>query len=177
MLTWEARPNLKKCLTQWRKKTPGTSQVFEVTENANPDTFRPETEISGSEPINNDMGLLVNDSTAFGGYLSGDGIGMGGTFDRIPEFPGGDVTKYVERNLRYPATAIRQKIHGIVIVSFLINKTGHVTNVKVERGVNPIIDDEAVKTIQNMPPWRPGMRHGKPVNFLFILPVNFVPVS
>jgi protein TonB len=127
--------------------------------------------------MNNDMGLLVNDSTAFGGFLPGDGSGSGGIFDRIPEFPGGNATQYVERNLRYPALAIKQKIHGIVIVSFVISKTGQVTNVKVERGVNPIIDEEAVKTIQNMPPWKPGMMHGKPINFLFRMPINFVPLS
>jgi protein TonB len=65
----------------------------------------------------------------------------------------------------------------VVLVSFIINKTGHVVEVKVERGINPIIDAEAVKTIKSMPPWKPGLRHGKPVNFLLTMPINFMPLS
>ena len=154
-----------------------TGQNFVVTENASPDIFVPPIDMPDYlSESDNTGGLLVDDSTAFGGY-PGMGMGSGGMFDRIPEFPDGDATKYVEKNLRYPPLAIKQKIHGIVIVSFVINKTGHVTNVKVERGVNPIIDQEAVKTIQSMPPWKPGMMNGKPINFLFRMPINFVPLS
>ncbi len=94
-----------------------------------PDTFKPEPEVTQAETESLGSGL-INDSTAFGGILSGNGEGAGGVFDRIPEFPGGDATKYVERNLRYPVLAIRQNIHGIVIVSFVINKTGQVVDVK-----------------------------------------------
>jgi protein TonB len=72
---------------------------------------------------------------------------------------------------------MKQKIHGIVIISFIINKTGHVVDVKVERGINPIIDEAAVRTIKGMPPWKPGMMNGKPINFLFRMPINFVPLS
>jgi len=153
-------------------------QSFKVTENPTNKELKPLDElITNEETGENDMGLLLNDSTAFGGFLQGEGLGSGGLFDRLPEFPGGDVTKYVEHNLRYPAVAIKQKIHGSVIVTFVISKTGHVKDVKVERGVNPIIDDEAVKTIRNMPPWRPGMMHGKPINFLFRMSINFVPMG
>ena len=67
----------------------GSSINFKVTENAHPDTFKPEPEISASETVTDDLGLLVNDSTAFGGFLSGEGIGSGGIFDRIPEFMNG----------------------------------------------------------------------------------------
>lgn len=159
-----------------KKATP--VQSFRVTENPSDiQNVRPLNElITNEETGDDDMGLLLNDSTAFGGFLSGEGFGGGGMYT-LPVFPDGDATKYVERNLRYPAMAIKQKIHGTVIVTFIISKTGHVTDVKVERGVNPVIDDEAVKTIRNMPPWRPGMMHGKPVNFLFRMPINFVPLS
>ncbi|HEX2395621.1 MAG TPA: TonB family protein [Bacteroidales bacterium] len=152
-------------------------QSFRVTENPADENVKPLDELIANDVNEDDLGVMVNDSTAFGGYLTGDGFGVGGMFDRIPEFPGGDVAKYVERNLRYPPMAIKQKIHGTVIVSFIISKTGHVTEVKVERGVNPIIDEEAVKTIRNMPPWKPALMHGKPINFLFRMPINFVPLS
>jgi protein TonB len=152
-------------------------QGFVVSANPVKEDIKPLDElITNDDEGEENSGMLVNDSTAFGGF-PGDGLGMGSMFDRIPEFPGGDATKYVERNLRYPAIAIKQKIHGTVIVTFVISKTGHVTDVKVERGVNPIIDEEAVKTIRNMPPWKPGMMHGKPINFLFRMPINFIPMS
>lgn len=162
---------------EMKKATP--VQSFRVTENRSTVELKPLDElISNEETVEDDLGLMVNDSTALGGgFLPGDGFGAGGIFDRLPEFPGGDVTEYVEQNLRYPPMAIKQKIHGTVIVNFVISKTGHVTNVKIERGVNPIIDEEALKTIRNMPPWKPGMMHGKPINFLFRMPINFIPVS
>jgi protein TonB len=157
-----------------RPKTPSVT-AFVVTDNADPDTFKPIQD--AVEPENDGLGL-INDSTAYGGLVSGNGEGFGsGSFDRLPEFSEGNPTRYVEANLRYPATAIKQKIYGIVLVSFIVNKSGHVTDVKVERGINPIIDAEAVKTIKSMPAWRPGMRHGKPVNFLLTIRVNFVPLS
>jgi protein TonB len=159
------------------KESSDTRHSFIVTDRANSDTFQPDMDMVEFNDQVADAGLLVNDSTAFGGFLPGDGTGPGGVFDRIPEFPGGDATKFVERNLRYPTIALKQKIHGVVIISFVISKTGHVTNVKVEKGLNPIIDAEAVKTIKSMPPWKPGMMHGKPINFMFRMPINFVPLS
>lgn len=168
-------PSEKKAdVPQLKKANP--IQSFRITENPVEEEIKPLEDLVSNKESEADMGLMINDSTAFGGFV-GDGMGAGGTFDRIPEFPGGDATKYVERTLRYPPLAIKQKIHGTVIVSFVISKTGHVTDVKVERGVNPIIDEEAVKTIRNMPPWKPGMRHGKPINFLFRMPINFMPLG
>lgn len=150
---------------------------FIVSEEAISDTFTAVDEKPDVADEDLDAGYLVNDSTAFGGFLSGLGHGQGGRFDRIPEFTGGNPTKYVEMNLRYPAVAMKQKIHGTVIISFIINKTGHVTDVKVEKGINPILDAEAVKTIKNMPAWKPAMINGKPVNFILLMPIYFVPVG
>jgi protein TonB len=162
------------------QKPSVSQQSFVVTEKVTSEEKLPPEVEEDNENSSEEMGgLLVDDTTAFGGMI-GNGLGMGagtGVFDRIPEFPGGDATKYVEQNLRYPALAIKQKIHGIVIVSFVINKTGHVTNVKVEKSVNPIIDQEAIKTIQSMPVWKPGMMNGKPINFMFRMPINFMPLS
>lgn len=154
------------------------STGFVVTEDARTDTSLPIEE----EPVAQagETTGMINDSTAFGGFLLGEGNGTGANgspFERIPVFPGGNVTRYVEANLRYPAQAMRQKIHGVVIISFVVSKTGHVVDVKVERGVNPIIDEAAVRTIKNMPPWKPGMMHGRPINFMFRMPINFVPLS
>jgi protein TonB len=160
-------------------KPSQSEKNFVITDKPVEQFIPPPEEPKDANLENDPGGLFVDDSTAFGGFLPGDGSGIGGSgaFDRIPEFPGGNATLYVEKNLKYPPLAIKQKIHGIVIVSFVINKSGKVTNVKVEKGVNPIIDQEAIKTIQNMPVWKPGMMHGKPINFLFRMPINFMPVG
>ena len=77
----------------------------------------------------------------------------------------------------YPLKAIKQKINGVVILSFDVNKQGEVDNIQVERGVNPMLDSEAIKAVSNMPRWKPGIRHGRPVVVKFVIPVRFMPIS
>jgi periplasmic protein TonB len=153
---------------------------FVVKEDAKPDSFiplaedqpEPETGTGAGEPA---------DSAVFGGYLlgGGEGSGMGSGLDKFPEFPGGPdgVRRYIELTVKYPAMAIKKKINGVVIVSFHVNKSGGVDNIIVERGVNPLLDQEAMKAVSNMPRWKPGMRHGKPVIVKFVIPVRFMPLS
>jgi periplasmic protein TonB len=151
---------------------------FTISENVTSDTLITYDEEIDLPEIGSGSGLS-DDSTVFGGYLFGDGqgTGFGRGVDRIPEFPLGNATRYVEMNLKYPAQAIKQNINGVVIVSFMISKTGEVVDVTVQQSVDPIIDKEAVKTIQGMPRWKPAMRHGKPVNFRYLIRVNFMPIS
>lgn len=154
--------------------------AFTVTEEPLHDTFIP---LTADEPlVRSGQGSGDEaDSAVFGGYLLGDGqgSGMGGGLDKFPEFPGGPdgVKRYIELTVKYPAMAIKKKINGVVIVSFHVNKTGSVDNIQVERGVNPMLDQEATKAVSNMPRWKPGMRHGKPVIVKFVIPVRFMPVS
>ncbi len=153
-------------------------QSFTVTENPVKEPFKPLEEEPLNDPNKSGSGLgMVNDSTVYGGMIGGDGEGLGAAVDHIPVFLGGDPREYVERNLRYPVAAMKKKISGVVIVSFIVTKTGHVSDVRVVRSVNPIIDNEAVKTIQSMPLWKPALRHGRPVNFIFTMRVNFIPMS
>jgi periplasmic protein TonB len=163
------------------RQEPDKLQNFKVVENAANDTFKPvQEEIAAVEDPGTGLGLS-NDSTVFGGFLlgNGDGMGSGSDLDRFPLFPGGleAVRRFIELNVKYPPQAIKQKIHGVVLVSFDVNKQGDVDNIKVERSINPMIDAEAIKAIQTMPRWKPGMRHGKPVIVKFIIPVNFMPLS
>jgi periplasmic protein TonB len=155
-----------------------TSADFTVVDHAVTDTFIIAEAESDTKETEEDIGL-GEDSAMYGGYLhgTGEGNGLGSRIDRMPEFPMGNPARYVEINLRYPAQAIKQKIHGIVIVSFVINKNGDVVNVQIEKGVNPIIDAEALKTIQGMPRWKPGILHGRPINIQFRMPINFMPLS
>jgi protein TonB len=151
---------------------------FVVTENPVNDT--PPTLDSEPDPAatGTDMNL-EGDSAYYGGFIigNGQGGGVGGNIDQMPQFSWGNPTRYVEMNLQYPAQAMKKKIHGVVIISFVINKNGEVVNVRVERSVDPVIDEAAVRTIQGMPRWIPGMVHGRPVNIQFRIPINFVPLS
>ena len=93
----------------------------------------------------------------------------------LPEFPGGEkaMLKWLGSNVKYPALAAENNIQGRVMVSFVVERDGSVSNVKVDRGVDPSLDKEAVRLVQSMPKWKPGMYNGKPVRCRFRLPVTF----
>lgn len=94
---------------------------------------------------------------------------------QMPEYPGGIVEfmKWLQRTLRYPPTAQQQGIQGSVIVSFIVNVDGTITEQKVVRGVNEELDAEALRVISNMPKWKPGLDKGKPCRTLFAIPIVF----
>lgn len=95
--------------------------------------------------------------------------------ERLPEFPGGMVEfmKWLTKNLRYPVLAQQQKIQGKVLVAFIINKDGTITNQKVVTSVSPELDREALRVIRMMPKWKPGEDRGKPCRTYFCIPVVF----
>ena len=94
---------------------------------------------------------------------------------QMPEYPGGIVEfmKWLQRTLRYPPTAQQQGIQGRVMVSFIVNVDGTITEQKVVRGVNEELDAEALRVISNMPKWKPGLDKGKPCRTLFAIPIVF----
>ncbi|MEE2953732.1 MAG: energy transducer TonB [Bacteroidota bacterium] len=95
--------------------------------------------------------------------------------EQMPIFPGGDLglMKYIQRNVRYPAIAKEYNITGKVYVSFIVDKQGSVTNVKVVRGVDKNLDAEAVRVVKSLPKYKPGKQRGKPVRVMFTIPINF----
>lgn len=94
---------------------------------------------------------------------------------QMPEYPGGIVEfmKWLQRTLRYPPTAQQQGIQGSVMVSFIVNVDGTITEQKVVRGINEELDAEALRVISNMPKWKPGLDKGKPCRTLFAIPIVF----
>lgn len=96
--------------------------------------------------------------------------------EQLPEFPGGMVEfmKWITRNLRYPATAQQRKIQGRVLVAFIIGKDGTVSELKVAKSADPLLDAEAMRVMRMMPKWKPGQNKGKPCMTYFCIPVNFV---
>ncbi|GAB4448837.1 MAG: energy transducer TonB [Bacteroidales bacterium] len=92
-----------------------------------------------------------------------------------PEFPGGEAAmfQWIAKTVKYPEIAKENGVQGKVFIQFVIGKDGKVTNVQVIRGVDPSLDKEAIRVIQNMPAWKPGKQRGKPVKVSFQLPINF----
>tara|TARA_B100001057_G_scaffold143023_1_gene142711 strand:+ start:2097 stop:2747 length:651 start_codon:yes stop_codon:yes gene_type:complete len=95
--------------------------------------------------------------------------------ENMPEFPGGDLglMKFIQKNVRYPAIAKEYNITGKVYVSFIVDKQGNVTNVKIVRGVDKNLDAEAVRVVSSLPKYKPGKQRGKPVRVMFTIPINF----
>ena len=92
-----------------------------------------------------------------------------------PEFPGGmaECYKWIGKELQYPTTSAENGIQGRVVVSFVVNTDGSISDAKVIRGVDPHLDKEALRVISKMPKWTPGKQNGKPVRCAFNLPLRF----
>lgn len=95
--------------------------------------------------------------------------------ENMPEYPGGQATlmKFIAQNLQYPTVAKEAGTQGRVIVQFVVEQDGTITNAKAVRNVEPSLDQEAVRIINAMPKWKPGMQRGKPVRVKLVVPVMF----
>ncbi|MBR4468667.1 MAG: TonB family protein [Bacteroidales bacterium] len=95
--------------------------------------------------------------------------------EQMPQYSGGEeaMMKYVAENIKYPQAAKDKDISGRVFVSFVVEKDGSVSNVKVVRGIGGGCDEEAARVIKGMPKWKPGMQKGKPVRVNYMMPINF----
>jgi len=94
--------------------------------------------------------------------------------EQIPEFPG-DLKKYISQNINYPVNTKNKGINGTVILTFVINKDGSLSNIHVIKGLDRACDSEAVRLVRNMPKWIPGKNKGKTVKVVFALPITFKP--
>lgn len=98
--------------------------------------------------------------------------------EKMPEYPGGQVAMmaFIQQNLQYPEYAKDNNLEGSVFATFIIDKKGKITDVKILRSMNPpciACDSEVIRVIKKMPKWKPGMQQGKPVRVKFTLPVKF----
>jgi protein TonB len=95
--------------------------------------------------------------------------------EKMPEFPGGRdaMLEFLNRELRYPEDAHRKGIEGRVVLQFLINTDGSITDIEIKKPVYPSLDKEAKRVISMMPPWKPGMQNDKPVPVKFTMPIIF----
>ncbi len=95
--------------------------------------------------------------------------------EQIPQFPGGQQAMFmaIAERMQYPEEAMKQKIQGKVIIRFVVNKEGRVTNAIVLKGVAPSLDIEALRVVSALPDFKPGMQGGKPVDAFMMVPITF----
>lgn len=95
--------------------------------------------------------------------------------EQMPQFPGGDAAlfEYLSTHIKYPTIAEENGVQGRVIVTFVVERDGSITDVKVVKSVDPSLDKEASRVVQGMPKWIPGKQNGAPVRVKYTVPVTF----
>ncbi|HLK98823.1 MAG TPA: energy transducer TonB, partial [Hymenobacter sp.] len=107
------------------------------------------------------------------GPLPGRNLVLGMMMEQMPVYKNGGsdgLMSYIRKNLKYPAKA---KAYGKVFISFVVTKTGTVKNVRVLKSLEPLLDAEVVRVVQQMGPWIPGKQINRPINVSYTLPVSF----
>jgi periplasmic protein TonB len=96
-------------------------------------------------------------------------------YEKLPEFPGGlnGLSHYLSKEIKYPKIARRIGIEGRVLVGFVVNKNGAISDIKIIRSVSDELDEEAMRVVKKMPKWEPGTEDGEVVSVAFNLPIQF----
>ena len=138
---------------------PPPPQIIEIVD----DEVEIENEIE-IEDTESDEDVMIEDDEVF--FM---------VVENMPEFPGGDLglMKFIQKNLKYPPIAKEYNITGKVYISFIVDKSGLVTNVKIVRGVDKNLDAEAMRVVKSLPKYKPGKQRGKSVRVMFTIPINF----
>ena len=95
--------------------------------------------------------------------------------EKMPQYPGGTgkLFEYLSKNVRYPKEAEDKCLQGRVIATFIVEKDGSITNAKIVKSIDPALDAEALRVINGMPNWNPGMQNGEPVRVKYTVPITF----
>lgn len=95
--------------------------------------------------------------------------------EQMPSFPGGPqaLLQYLNNNVKYPVVAQENGVQGRVVISFVVEKDGSVTDVQVAKSVDPSLDKEAQRVVKSMPHWIPGKQNGSAVRVKYVVPVSF----
>jgi len=96
--------------------------------------------------------------------------------EKAPSFPGGDAAriKFMQENIKYPQMAKESGIQGTVYITFVVERNGSVSKVKILRGIGGGCDEEAIRVVKAMPKWNAGKQRGKPVRVQFNMPIKFI---
>ena len=91
--------------------------------------------------------------------------------EQMPEFP--NMNQWISNNLRYPAIAAESGIQGTVVVAFVVNKDGTLSNLKIKKSIDASLDKEALRVVKAMPKWTPGKQDGENVSVKHSVPITF----
>ena len=107
--------------------------------------------------------------------LNGDDEEVLRIVEQLPEYPGGMVefVKWLTATLKYPDDALQRRMQGKVMISFIVEKDGTLTGLKVIKSAGKIFDDEALRVARLMPQWKPGKADGKPCRSMIAIPIVF----
>ncbi len=96
--------------------------------------------------------------------------------EEMPAYPGGEsaLREFIQKSIDYPVIAQENGIQGKVYITFVVSADGSVKNAKVVRGVDPVLDQEALRVVNTMPRWWPGRQRGENVNVQYTVPISFV---
>jgi protein TonB len=141
------------------------------------------TAVIGTQTIEGTIGNVINapnTNTSTSGTGNGEGVDSdvvlnSGTVEQLPEFPGGMAAwnKFLSKNLRYPPIAQENVVMGRVTVSFVVEKNGEISAIKVLKGIGAGCDEEAIRVIKKSPMWKPGFQNGRAVRVSYVIPIVF----
>jgi protein TonB len=158
-----------------RPQTPPEEQVPQVVDTI-PEKKNVPEEIKKEEntDIKTDSSSSANGQSPEG-TGSSEATGIYTTLDAYPMFPGGTQAflSFLRANVRYPASSLKSGIQGEVLILFMVEVDGSISNISVNKGIGKDCDDEAVRVIKSMPRWQPGRRNGKSVKVLVRMPIIF----
>ena len=99
--------------------------------------------------------------------------------EQMPMFPGGPAAmkEFIVKNTRYTAEMKKKGINGRVVVGFIVNEDGYISDTHVVKGIEPLFDQEALRVVRLMPRWVPGQQNGKKVKVRYNVPLKFMPAS
>jgi protein TonB len=150
---------------------PVTEKLTDLTVDSIPGALTGQENINGS---GKGTGTVADGGDGGGGGNGGNGLFS--TVDEMPKFRGGDINKFrewVQKKTKYPEIATINGIQGKVYVTFIVERDGTVSNGKVVKGVDPLINDEALKAVMSSPKWTPGKQRGTAVRVSYIIMINF----
>ncbi|RYY34329.1 MAG: energy transducer TonB [Sphingobacteriaceae bacterium] len=146
---------------------PPTAKQLEVADPGQKDQKGdPSAEIRIDEPVgNSDIKTVIEE----------DPNQIFAAVENQPNFPGGMAAfyKYLGNNIRYPAVARENNVQGRVFVTFVVEKDGSLTDIKVMRGIGSGCDEEAIRVLKKSPKWTPGIQNGRPVRVQYSVPIAF----
>ncbi|MBN2350040.1 MAG: TonB family protein [Bacteroidales bacterium] len=96
--------------------------------------------------------------------------------EELPSFRNGDINsfnKYIQGKLRYSPEAINLGLEGRIFIQFVVDKKGNVTKVQIQRGIDPLLDNQVIEVMENSPKWKPGKQRDKAVDVVFTMSVLF----